>query len=112
MMNHVFILLIVLGLVVGLINAVSEASSADTLEQRLEILKLKGKEMTDTIVKMAETAVKLCLDYIAMMALWLGVMKIADESGLVKSLVALIRPVLVRLFRAFLRIILPWAPCS
>jgi spore maturation protein A len=98
MMNHVFILLIVLGLIVGLINAVSDASSADTLEKRLEIMKNKGKEITDSVVKMSDTAVKLCLDYIAMMALWLGVMKIADESGLVKSLVRLIRPIMVRLF--------------
>ncbi|MBN1902987.1 nucleoside recognition protein [Candidatus Sumerlaeota bacterium] len=71
---------------------------ADTLEQRLEILKTRGKNITDSVVNMAQTAVELCLDYIAMMALWLGIMKIADESGLVKSLVALIRPILVRLF--------------
>jgi len=98
MLNHVFIILIVMGLLVGLGYSVSEAAKADTLEERIELLKVRGKKITDMIVSMAETSVNICIGYIGLMALWLGIMKIADESGLVKALVRLIRPVMVRLF--------------
>ncbi|HOE63631.1 MAG TPA: nucleoside recognition domain-containing protein [Candidatus Sumerlaeota bacterium] len=98
MLNHVFIILIILGIVVGMGNSIDAALKADTFEQRIDALKLKGKEITDKIKDMVETAVKICLDYIGLMALWLGIMKIADESGLVSALVNLLRPIMIRLF--------------
>ena len=47
---------------------------------------------------MAEFAAKLALGLIGLMALWLGLMKIAEHSGLVNALVRLVRPVLCKLF--------------
>ena len=47
---------------------------------------------------MAEFAAKLALGLIGLMALWLGLMKIAEHSGLVHGLVKLVRPVLTKLF--------------
>ena len=98
MLNHVFVILIILGIVVGFGIAIGDASEADTFDARMEALKTKGKSITESIVKMSETSVEICIGYIGLMALWLGVMKIADESGLVRILVRLIRPVMVRLF--------------
>ncbi|HPB32433.1 MAG TPA: nucleoside recognition domain-containing protein [Candidatus Sumerlaeota bacterium] len=98
MLNHVFVILIILGIVVGFGIAIGDASEADTFDARMEALKTKGKAITESIVKMSETSVEICIGYIGLMALWLGVMKIADESGLVRILVRLIRPVMVRLF--------------
>jgi spore maturation protein SpmA len=51
---------------------------------------------------MAEVAVKLCIGYIGMMALWLGIMKIGEKGGAVN--------VLARLFKPFFRKIFPDIP--
>lgn len=98
MLNHVFIILIVLGLLVGAVTAIGEASRADTFDARMKALQSKGKKMTDFIVDMAQTSVTICIGYIGLMSLWLGVMKIADESGLVSAIVRLLRPIMIRLF--------------
>lgn len=47
---------------------------------------------------MATFAAKLALGLIGLMALWLGLMKIAEESGLVGKLVRLVHPLLKPLF--------------
>ncbi len=47
---------------------------------------------------MAEFAAKLALGLIGLMALWLGLMKIAEKSGLIDGLVRLVRPVLKHIF--------------
>ena len=47
---------------------------------------------------MAEFAAKLALGLIGLMSLWLGMMKIAEQSGLVDKLVRVVRPVLKPLF--------------
>jgi spore maturation protein A len=52
----------------------------------------------DGIIKYAKTAVELALGLIGIMALWLGIMKIADQSGLVTKLASLLKPVTTRLF--------------
>lgn len=49
-------------------------------------------------IRYAKTAVELAIGLIGIMALWLGVMKIAEQSGLVAKLAALVRPVTTRLF--------------
>jgi len=46
----------------------------------------------------AKTAVDIALGLIGIMTLWLGMMKIAEEAGLIKVLARLIRPVSSRLF--------------
>lgn len=46
----------------------------------------------------AKTAVELCIGLIGIMALWLGLMKIAETAGLVQALARLLRPVMRRLF--------------
>ena len=52
----------------------------------------------DGIIKYAKTAVELAIGLIGIMALWLGVMKIAEQSGLVALLAKALRPVTTRLF--------------
>lgn len=46
----------------------------------------------------AKTAVQLSIGLIGIMALWLGLMKLAEEAGLVQLLARIVRPVLARLF--------------
>ena len=44
------------------------------------------KEVTDAAISSAKTAVELSLGLIGVMALWLGLMKVAESSGLVRRL--------------------------
>jgi len=53
---------------------------------------------TDAALDMAKTAVELAIGLIGVMALWLGLMKIAERAGLVQMLARLLRPVMTRLF--------------
>ena len=56
------------------------------------------KVATDGILKTADAAVTLALGLIGVMALWLGIMKIAEAAGLVLLLAKLVKPIMVRLF--------------
>ncbi|HEB84939.1 MAG TPA: hypothetical protein ENI92_08075, partial [Bacteroidetes bacterium] len=53
---------------------------------------------TDAAMNSAKAAVELAIGLIGVMALWLGLMKVAEKAGLVRLLARALRPVLVRLF--------------
>jgi spore maturation protein SpmA len=55
-------------------------------------------EVTEGGVEGAKTAVTLSLGLIGVMAVWLGMMRLAEKSGLVQMLARFLRPVLKRLF--------------
>jgi spore maturation protein A len=55
-------------------------------------------EVVGAVTESAGAGFKLALGFTGIMALWLGIMKIAQESGLVESLTRLISPVLRFLF--------------
>ncbi len=55
-------------------------------------------EVVDGAVKGAESAVTLSIGLIGLMSLWLGLMRLAEQAGLVGSLAWLLRPLLRRLF--------------
>jgi spore maturation protein A len=55
-------------------------------------------EVTDAAFDATKTAVTLSIGLIGIMALWLGLMKIAEESGAVRFIARLLRPVMTRLF--------------
>lgn len=52
----------------------------------------------DGIIRYAKIAVELAIGLIGIMALWLGLMKIAEQAGMVAALSRLLRPVTTRLF--------------
>lgn len=56
------------------------------------------KAVTDAAISYAESGFEIALGLTAVMTLWLGIMKIAEESGLVALLSRALRPVLIRLF--------------
>jgi spore maturation protein SpmA len=58
----------------------------------------KLKEVGDGAVRGAESAVTLSLGLIGVMAVWLGMMRLADKAGLVQTLARLLQPALRRLF--------------
>ena len=79
MINFIWCGMIVIGIVVGVLTGNIEAVSTAAIEW-------------------AETAVDLSLGLIGVMALWLGLMKIAEEAGIVKGMGLLMKPIMVRLF--------------
>ena len=58
----------------------------------------KFKEVTDGAFDGAKTAVTIALGLIGIMALWLGVMRLAERCGLVQRMARGLRPVMRRLF--------------
>ena len=79
MINFIWCGMIVIGIVVGVLTGNIEAVSTAAIEW-------------------AETAVELSLGLIGVMALWLGLMKIAEEAGIVRGMGLLVKPIMVRLF--------------
>jgi len=58
----------------------------------------KMKDITTAVISYAGTAVTIALGLIGIMALWLGVMKVADEAGLIKIIARSLKPFTKRLF--------------
>ena len=54
--------------------------------------------INEAIFKSAEEGVVLCLGLIFILIFWLGIMKIAEEAGLLQFLSRLFKPILKRLF--------------
>jgi len=55
-------------------------------------------EITEQLFGSAKTAVELSIGLIGIMALWLGLMKVAEEAGAVRFIAKLLHPLLTRLF--------------
>lgn len=78
-MNYIFYFLIVISIIVGALNG-------------------KLSDVVNSILTGAELSVKVAFSLIGIMAFWLGMMKIAEQSGLIKIISKLIKPVTKRLF--------------
>ena len=78
-MNYIFYFLIVISIIFGAING-------------------RLTDVVNSILTGAELSVKVAFSLIGIMAFWLGMMKIAEECGLIKIIAKLIKPVTKRLF--------------
>ena len=94
MLNYIWLALIVIGIVVAIGKDVSQQSDPSSIERYPTLTKVTN----DGIVGSAKTAVTLAIGLIGIMALWLGIMKIAEQAGLIAKLAALLRPLTTRLF--------------
>ncbi|MFC2133148.1 nucleoside recognition domain-containing protein [Bacteroidota bacterium] len=63
-----------------------------------EVSFIKMKEVTNSAIDYAGTAVKIAIGLIGIMALWLGIMKIAEEAGLITIIAKTVRPITRFLF--------------
>lgn len=54
--------------------------------------------VTNAAIDMAKVSVEISIGLIGIMALWLGIMKIAEASGLIKVIAKGLRPITIRLF--------------
>lgn len=71
-------------------------SSSDLVFRKVRFVKLNA--ISQAAIDFAETAVTIALSLIGVLALWLGLLRIAEKSGLIDSLVKLVQPVLRPLF--------------
>jgi spore maturation protein A len=79
MINYVWFALIAIGIITGFATGNVQA-------------------ITDAALSNAQSAVELSLGMIGVMALWLGIMRIAEDAGLVRKLSIALRPIMTRLF--------------
>ncbi|HZK43948.1 MAG TPA: nucleoside recognition domain-containing protein [Syntrophomonadaceae bacterium] len=79
MLNAVWLLLLASGIIVAAFNG------------NIDVV-------TEAALGSAKGAVEVCFDLVGIMALWLGIMKIAEHGGLVKGLARLMRPITIKLF--------------
>lgn len=78
-MNYIFYFLIVLSIIFGAING-------------------KLQDVVNAILTGADLSVKVAFSLIGIMAFWLGIMKIAEKSGIVDFITKLIKPIAKWLF--------------
>ncbi len=79
MINYVWFVLIFVGVLSGIITGNVQA-------------------VTDAAIDSAKTAVELSIGMIGMMSMWLGIMKIAEKSGLINKISFILKPILKHLF--------------
>lgn len=58
----------------------------------------RAELVTETLFFGANEGVKVCLELVGLMALWLGILEVARQAGLVRLLARLVRPLAVVLF--------------
>ncbi|PFM66487.1 spore maturation protein [Bacillus cereus] len=79
MVNLVWVAMAVIGIVYAMINGTME-------------------EVNKAVFEGSKDAVTICIGLISVLVFWLGLMKIAEEAGLLKKLVSLFMPIVKRLF--------------
>ncbi len=79
MLNYIWFGMMFIAVITGIVNGTIEA-------------------VTQAAIDMAKVAVELSIGLIGIMALWLGVMKIADKAGLMSLIAKVVKPITMRLF--------------
>ena len=73
-----------------------QSARVEAVFERIHFVKIRA--ITQASLDYAATAVTIALGLIGIMALWLGVMKVAEQAGLIKSLTRLLQPLTKALF--------------
>lgn len=79
MINYIWFYMIAIGVVIGMMNG-------------------KMEEVSKAILDSAQSAVTISIGLIGIMALWLGIMEIANKSGLTEILSKILKPFITKLF--------------
>lgn len=79
MVNYIWAALAIIGIVFAAINGTMD-------------------EVNKAIFSGAKEAVTICIGLISVLVFWLGMMRIAEQAGLLKKLTNLFRPIVARLF--------------
>ena len=79
MLNYIWAVMIVIGIIYGAITG-------------------HMKEVTEAALQSAEDAVTLCFTMTGVMAFWVGLMQVAEESGLIAKLTRMLSPFISFMF--------------
>ena len=79
MLNYIWAAMIFIGILYGAINGTM-------------------KEITEAALQSAGEAVSLCISMAGIMAFWVGLMEIAEKSGLIRRLTELLSPFISFMF--------------
>jgi len=86
---------------IGTVRSMTVAADQQTARLQIVIEPIrfmKFKAVTQAALDYASTAVTIALGLIGIMALWLGVMKVAEEAGLLRIVTRMLTPVTKRIF--------------
>ena len=103
MLNHIWLWMIVLSIMIAGSTAIHNKVTSESVDnitmtdKNLNESTYLGK-ITNAAIESAGTAVKLAIGLIGVMALWLGLMKVAEEAGIIKIIARIVRPLTKRLF--------------
>lgn len=108
MLNHIWFAMIIGAILIAAGNdfyneVLAPASSEQTTqlsenERRNLNEETKLGQVTTAALTAAGDAVKIAIGLIGVMALWLGVMRVAEEAGLTKIIARMVKPITRRLF--------------
>jgi spore maturation protein A len=116
MLNKIWFWLLCIGIVYGFCKAAYQtqfppkappaieqaAKPADTPTKAKKVWEpgftAMGKRLNEAVLDAAKTSVEICIGLIGIMALWLGVLNVAKDGGVVDAFARLVRPLLRWLF--------------
>ncbi len=98
-MNRIFYAMVLLAFLVASFRQLQwePPPISDTVEEAAPVVS-PMEELTTGMIKAAKSSVDLAISLIGMMALFLGLMKVAEAGGALRVMAKLLRPVMVRLF--------------
>ncbi len=103
MLNHIWAWMIILSIFIAGVNDVyhefqkKPQATAQKQERNLNKETRLG-QVTSAAIDAANTAVKISIGLIGVMALWLGIMRIAEKAGMIDIISRAVRPITKRLF--------------
>ena len=105
MLNHIWLWMIILSiLIAGGTDMFQELTTTKTTPTGSEEVQrnlnedTKLGQVTSAAIDAAGLSVKIAIGLIGVMALWLGIMKVAEEAGVIKIIARIVRPITRRLF--------------
>lgn len=79
MVNYIWVGMTIIGIIFAIVNGTME-------------------DVNEAIFDGAQDAVTLCLGLISVLVFWLGLMRIAQDAGLLEKLSALCKPIVIKIF--------------
>lgn len=103
MLNHIWLWMIILSLLIAAGSDIYHETAAPEKERQSETQRnlnedTKLGQVTSAAIEAVGLAVKIAIGLIGVMALWLGIMKVAEEAGMIRIIAKIVRPITKRLF--------------
>ncbi len=106
MLNHIWAWMILLSILIAGVNDVyhelnrppQSAKQTEQVKPRNLNKETRLGQITSAAIDAADTAVKIAFGLIGVMALWLGVMRVAEKAGMIDIISRAVRPITKRLF--------------